>query len=70
MSDRDHGVIVHWNTRGYGFIRPDSAERDVFFHASEVGDAEPRIGERVSYEAVTDRLQRPCAKQVRFESNP
>jgi cold shock CspA family protein len=67
MSNRDFGTIVHWNASGYGFIRPNGAsERDVFFHASEIGDAEPRIGDTVTYEAGQDRLQRPCARQVRF----
>jgi cold shock CspA family protein len=67
MNGREYGVIVHWNAGGYGFIRPDAAERDIFFHASEVGDSAPRIRDRVSFEAGEDRAKRPCAKQIRFE---
>jgi CspA family cold shock protein len=68
MSNRDSGIIVHWSDSGFGFIRPDGAERDLFFHVSAVDRGEPRIGDRISFEIGEDRLRRPCAKQVRFEA--
>jgi cold shock CspA family protein len=68
MSERDYGVIRHWNDGGYGFIRPDGAERDIFFHVSAVSRGEPRIGDRVSFVTGEDRNQRPCARSILFEA--
>jgi CspA family cold shock protein len=74
-NNRDHGVIVWWGDRGYGFIRPDHGERDIFTHRSacELAESEEvRIGDRVSYEVGADR--RPgreakiCAQRVRFDA--
>ena len=66
-KDRDVGTVVHFNTAGgYGFIRGDRAgEKDIFFHASEITE-DPTIGDKVSYELATDKLNRPCAKTVRY----
>jgi cold shock CspA family protein len=73
MDERELGVIVHWTDRGFGFIRPDHGDRDVFLHIDECdmpAGEEPRIGDRVSYEMGTDNRRdkqpRPCAKLVRF----
>jgi cold shock CspA family protein len=67
MSSSEQGKIVFWNEDGgYGFIKPDRAnERDAFFHISALSE-EVRIGDRVSFEAGTDKLHRPCAKNVRI----
>ena len=51
MNNRDHGVIVWLGDRGYGFIRPDQSERDVFVHRSECelpASEELRIGDRIT----------------------
>jgi cold shock CspA family protein len=68
MSNRDNGIIVHWSENGFGFVRPDGAERDLFFHVSAVDKGEPCIGDRISFETGEDRNRRPCALQVRFEA--
>ena len=58
MTERDHGVIIWWGDRGYGFIRPDQSERDVFVHRSECElpvSEDVRQGDRVSFEIGADR---------------
>ena len=53
------GTVKWFNpTKGYGFIRPDSGERDVFVHVSAVGRAGLSTlneGQVVEYELVTNR---------------
>ena len=37
MNGGDYGKVVFWNDAGgYGFIRPDRAERDVFFSRQRI----------------------------------
>ena len=73
MSNRDHGEIIFWSgNAGYGFIRPDAGDRDVFFHLSGCklpkGET-PRLRDRVSYTVGTDeRKGRPIAQDVRYEN--
>jgi len=31
MPDQEYGQIVHFNGTSYGFIKPESGERDIFF---------------------------------------
>src|SRR5262245_31130312 len=65
MSNSDYGIIVYWNGKGgYGFVRPDHAERDRFFHVSALKE-EVRVGDRVSFERGEDKLHRPCAKSIK-----
>jgi cold shock CspA family protein len=73
MNEREFGVVVHWTDRGYGFIRSEGRDRDLFLHIDECDmptGEEPRIGDRVSYIVGTDSRRdkppRPCAKLVRF----
>jgi cold shock protein len=62
------GQVVEWKDRGYGFIKPDSGGRDLFFHAQHLEmDGKPAIGTRVVFEvADTDRGKQ--AVGVRAES--
>lgn len=44
--------------RGFGFIQPESGEKDVFVHKSAVeraGMETLKEGQRISYDVVTDR---------------
>ena len=53
-TDRYQGRVKWYDERkGYGFIRPDEAGptggRDVFVHASDIGDVELGDEDRVEY---------------------
>jgi cold shock CspA family protein len=70
MTDRDYGEVTFFMGR-YGFIKPDRAEPDVFFHVSELPEGQDvQRGDRVSYEIGANRQPgrpaRTCARQVRL----
>lgn len=53
------GTVKFFNTtKGYGFIRPENGDKDVFVHISAVeraGLGTLSEGQRISYEVVTER---------------
>lgn len=53
------GTVKWFNKRkGYGFIAPESGEKDVFVHISAVKDAGLRTlneGDKVDFETMTER---------------
>ena len=53
------GTVKWYNeTKGYGFIQPDSGGKDVFVHASALERAGMRSlaeGQKVSYDVESDR---------------
>src|SRR3712207_2394801 len=53
------GTVKWFNgQKGYGFIQPDSGEKDVFVHISAVENAGMRglvEGQKVSFEVTADR---------------
>jgi CspA family cold shock protein len=53
------GTVKWFNpAKGFGFIQPESGEKDVFVHISAVEQAGMDTlteGQRVSYEIVTER---------------
>jgi CspA family cold shock protein len=52
------GTVKWFNaTKGYGFIQPESGDKDVFVHVSAVeqsGMTGLNEGQRVSYELITE----------------
>ena len=53
------GTVKWFNpTKGFGFIQPETGDKDVFVHISAVekaGMASLSEGQRVSYELITDK---------------
>ena len=53
------GTVKFFNpAKGFGFIQPETGEKDVFVHISAVEAAGMRTlseGQRVSYDVVTER---------------
>ncbi len=53
------GTVKWFNpTKGFGFIQPESGDKDVFVHVSAVEQAGMGTlteGQRVSYDVVTER---------------
>ena len=64
---RSKGKITFWKgNKGYGFITPDSGEKQVFVHINAFADKNqrPRINQLVSFSLSTDKQGRPCAVNV------
>lgn len=60
------GTIARLTPKGFGFIKPDEGEKDVFFHARslvEVMYDDLREGDKVSFE-VEEGPKGPAAANV------
>lgn len=64
-------VTSFWNNRGYGFIRDDSLEQDIFFHMDAVKSCEvvPFIGECCRYD-IGESPRGYKAVNVQFGTEP
>jgi cold shock protein len=61
------GTIARLTDKGFGFIKPDEGDKDVFFHARglmEVMYDELREGDKVSFD-VEEGPKGPAAVNVR-----
>ena len=64
---KDEGVIKMYDAdKGFGFIRPDSGEPDVFMHISQAQDKEATFsqGQTVSYLLADGKNGRKSATEV------
>ncbi|MCW5205647.1 DUF1294 domain-containing protein [Desulfobulbus sp. F5] len=66
---RHQGVLTSWNDeKGFGFITPDDASRQVFVHINSFINRgrRPEINQTVNYILSSDSKGRPCAASVSF----
>ena len=60
------GKVKFFNTsKGFGFITPDSGEKDVFVHANDINGAQLNEGDKVEFEVVPGR-KGPQAANVKI----
>ncbi len=64
------GTVKWFNAKkGYGFILPESGEKDVFVHVSQMekaGISRLPDGQAISYELYADRSGREAAGNLRL----
>ena len=70
MQEQSQTGTVKWfnPTKGFGFIRPDNEDTDVFVHISSVQEAGLdglEEGQRVSYELATGKQGRVSASNLK-----
>jgi len=66
-------VVTYFDTKGFGFLRPDDGGRDIFFHVSRLVEGlatDLRPGTRVLYELGMDRTGKMAASSVRIAPPP
>jgi uncharacterized membrane protein YsdA (DUF1294 family)/cold shock CspA family protein len=66
---RSQGTLTSWNDeKGFGFITPDDASRQVFVHINSFSNRgrRPELNQAVSYALSSDSKGRPCATNVLF----
>jgi len=62
-------VVTYFDTKGFGFLRPDDGGRDIFFHVSRLAEGlatDLRPGTRVLYELGMDRTGKMAASSLRI----
>jgi len=72
MSEPYQGEVISW-THSFGFIRPDGAAQDLFFHVSHTVSGERvRRGARVVFDTEPDnrRPDKQMAVNVRLQGRP
>ncbi len=61
------GTIARLTDRGYGFIKPEGGDKDLFFHAKDLVETrydDLREGDKVSFE-IAESPKGPNAVSVR-----
>jgi cold shock CspA family protein len=58
------GTLLSWH-RGFGFIEPANGSGNIFLPASEIGYAQPAIGDEVSFDTRPDAEGKVAATAVK-----
>jgi len=61
-----NGIIARVTDKGFGFIKADGVEKDLFFHSKDLIDVafdDLREGDKVTFEVI-DGEKGPAATQV------
>jgi CspA family cold shock protein len=72
-DDKIYTGICEWFSRGYGFIKPDIGEVDIFAHYSDLvmeGFKTLKKGQRVSYSIAPNHRGQPKAVNVQVIAEP
>lgn len=73
MSKFFKGRLERWNDgKGFGFIRPEQGQKDIFIHISafQKSKRRPMVGDLINYRTNTDRQGRIMAVDARIAGNP
>lgn len=68
--EREKGTLIRWdNDKGFGFIRPDVGNKDIFFHIGSLPHYQrrPKIGDVLIYEVEVDDRGRNYATSTRIK---
>lgn len=64
------GTVKWFNTKkGYGFIKPEAGEKDIFIHITQLeknGIRRLNDGQLVNYELYQDREGKPAATDIKL----
>jgi CspA family cold shock protein len=72
-AEQTGSIVTYFEEKGFGFLRPDSGGRDVFFHISRVVDSDAtalRPGAKVIFELGMDRTGKMAASSVKIAPEP
>ena len=71
---RGQGKLIKWqDDKGYGFIRPNDGNQEIFLHISSLKNASrrPKVGDTIIYELVTEKNGKSRAAQASIQGvNP
>jgi CspA family cold shock protein len=72
-AEQTGSIVTYFEEKGFGFLRPESGGRDVFFHISRVVDSDAtalRPGVKVIFELGMDRTGKMAASSVKIATEP
>lgn len=61
------GTVVRFNgEKGFGFIKTDAIDEDVFFHVRDIDGREPREGQELEF-VIKQAEKGPRADRIRYK---
>lgn len=58
-------VLRFYEDKGFGFIKSDASDEDVFFHVQDISGRDPQEGEELEF-ALEMAEKGPRAKRIRY----